>query len=79
MEPFYTRGDLFLLNNRSASFQIGQIIAFPVREGGLHVVHRLIETHERESGKVAVVPLTHIKDDFDFSTHAIASIPIEGR
>ena len=49
MEPVYYEGDVVLLKKVDpAHLDIGDIIVFEDRDGGIPIVHRIVEVHEEE-------------------------------
>lgn len=56
MEPAIWRGDiLFLWQDRSAPYQIGEIIVYQIKGRQIPIIHRIIEVRTDARGKVSIL------------------------
>eukprot|EP01124_Arcella_intermedia_P020669 TRINITY_DN28161_c0_g1_i1.p1 TRINITY_DN28161_c0_g1~~TRINITY_DN28161_c0_g1_i1.p1 ORF type:complete len:177 (-),score=26.52 TRINITY_DN28161_c0_g1_i1:26-556(-) len=52
MEPAFQRGDLLFLYQSDGPFRVGDIVVFKIDGRDIPIVHRVLEVHQKESGKV---------------------------
>ncbi|GAB5032125.1 signal peptidase i [Nannochloropsis oceanica] len=55
MEPAFQRGDILFLNNQDDPIRVGEIVVFKIKDRDIPIVHRVLEVHEKEDGKIELL------------------------
>eukprot|EP00624_Nannochloropsis_granulata_P003217 evm.model.NODE_26332_length_20456_cov_27.076897.6 len=55
MEPAFQRGDILFLNNQEDPIRVGEIVVFKIKDRDIPIVHRVLEVHEKEDGKIELL------------------------